>query len=114
MTEHRVGNREEWHTARAELAKLEAEQIPEVQEIVANPPDWMEEWSRQVGASIEDGIREAPSFIAFARENGSIYHTYTVAAPDPFVAPYHAFLLERTPKDEPAEPRAWRKDEYPD
>ena len=42
-----------------------------------------------------------------------MYHTYTVTAPDPFVAPYHSFLLKRTPKDEPAEPRAWRKDEYP-
>jgi hypothetical protein len=37
-----------------------------------------------------------------------------VAAPDPFVAPYHSFLLKRTPKAEPEEPRAWRKDEYPD
>jgi len=35
-------------------------------------------------------------------------------APDPFVAPYHAFLLERTPKAKPGDPRAWRKDEYPD
>ena len=34
-------------------------------------------------------------------------------APDPFVAPYHSFLLERTPKDGSEEPRAWRKDEYP-
>jgi hypothetical protein len=35
-------------------------------------------------------------------------------APDPFVASHHSFLLERTPKPEPEEPRAWRKDEYPD
>jgi hypothetical protein len=35
-------------------------------------------------------------------------------APDPFVAPYHSFLLKRTPKPESEEPRAWRKDEYPD
>jgi hypothetical protein len=34
-------------------------------------------------------------------------------APDPFVAPYYSFLLERTPKAQPAEPRTWRKDEYP-
>jgi hypothetical protein len=37
-----------------------------------------------------------------------------VSAPDPFVAPYFNFLLERTPKPQAAEPRAWRKDEYPD
>ena len=48
-----------------------------------------------------------------ARENGTVYHTYTVMAPDPFVAPYHAFLLQRTPKAGAEEPRAWRKDEYP-
>ena len=43
-----------------------------------------------------------------------MYHTYTVSAPDPFVAPYSSFLINRTPKPEPEEPRAWRKDEYPD
>jgi hypothetical protein len=37
-----------------------------------------------------------------------------VMAPDPFVAPYNSLLLERTPKSGSAEPRAWRKDEYPD
>jgi hypothetical protein len=35
-------------------------------------------------------------------------------APDPFVAPYHAFLLQRTPKATLEDFRAWRKDEYPD
>ena len=40
--------------------------------------------------------------------------TPTVTAPDPFVAPYFSFLLERTPKAQPAEPRSWRKDEYPE
>jgi hypothetical protein len=48
------------------------------------------------------------------KENGAVYHTYTVMAPDPFVAPYYNFLLERTPKAQPDEPRVWRKDEYPD
>ena len=48
-----------------------------------------------------------------ARENGTVYHTYTVIAPDPFVAPYHSFLLARTPKPQDDAPRAWRKDEYP-
>jgi hypothetical protein len=35
-------------------------------------------------------------------------------APDPFVAPFYFFLLERAPKEQPSEPRVWRKDEYPD
>ena len=96
------------------LTKEEALQIPEVKGILDDPPDWMEEWSSQTGAALEDGLRENPSWIAFARENGTVYHTYTVSAPDPFVAPYFSMLLERTPKPQAAEPRAWRKDEYPD
>ena len=96
------------------MTEEQAEQIPEVKEMVADPPDWLEEWSRQVGADLKDGLRENPSFIAFARDDGTVYHTYTVSAPDPFVAPYYSFLLDRTPNEQPEEPRAWRKDEYPD
>ena len=96
------------------LTPEQAREIPQVQEMVDHPPQWLEEWSRQVGAKLEDGLREAPSWIAFARENGRVYHTYTVRAPDPFVAPYHSSLLERTPMPGAEEPRAWRKDEYPD
>src|ERR1700759_5470843 len=96
------------------LTPEQAREIPQIQEMLASPPAFLENWSRQVGAELEDGLREAPSFIAFARENGTVYHTYTVQAPDPFVAPYHAFLMARTAKAGSAEPRAWRKDEYPD
>ena len=71
-------------------------------------------WSRQIGAKLEDGLREGPSWIAFARDNGHVYHTYTVMAPDQFVAPYHSFLLDRTPKTPPEEMSTLRKDEYPD
>ena len=90
------------------------EEVPEIKEMVDNPPDWLKEWAGQIGAGLEDGLRENPSWIAFARENGTVYHTYTVSAPDPFVAPSASFLLDRTPKEQPAEPRTWRKDEYPD
>jgi predicted dithiol-disulfide oxidoreductase (DUF899 family) len=96
------------------LTPEQAKGIPELQAMLAEPPEWLEEWAGQIGAPLADGLRENPSFIAFARDDGTVYHTYTVSAPDPFVAPYHAFLLKRTPKPEPAEPRAWRKDEYPD
>ena len=92
----------------------QAREIPEIQQMVDNPPEWLENWSRQIGAKLEDGLREAPSFIAFARENGTVYHTYTVTAPDPFVAPYHSFLLRRTPKGEPPGTELKRKDEYAD
>ena len=96
------------------LRPEQAREIPQIREIIDNPPAWLEDWADQVGAKLEDGLREAPGFIAFARENGTVYHTYTVTAPDPFVAPYNAFLLKRTPKDPPEQTRAWRKDEYPD
>jgi predicted dithiol-disulfide oxidoreductase (DUF899 family) len=96
------------------LTEEQAQQIPQIKELVANPPDWLEEWSRQIGAELKDGLRESPSWIAFARENGTVYHTYSVSAPDPFVAPYFNWLLERMPSIEPSEPRTWRKDEYPD
>src|SRR5262249_54121407 len=96
------------------LTPEQAEPIPEIRDNNADPAEWLEEWSQQVGAELKDGMREGPGWIAFARENGTVYHTYTVMAPDPFVAPYYNFLLDRTPKRQPAEPRAWRKDEYPD
>ena len=96
------------------LKPEQAEQIPQVVEMADNPPEWLAEWGRQVGAPLRDGLREAPSFIAFARENGTVYHTYTVSAPDPFVAPFFSFLLDRMPKAPPDDPTIYRKDEYPD
>lgn len=95
------------------LKPEQARSIPQIKELIDSPPPFLETWSKQIGAKLEDGLREGPSWLAFARENGTVYHTYTVMAPDPFVAPYHSFLLKRTPKAEPDESRAWRKDEYP-
>jgi predicted dithiol-disulfide oxidoreductase (DUF899 family) len=94
------------------LTEEQAQQVPEVKAMIEHPPEWLQEWSRQIGAELEDGLREGPGWIAFALENGTVYHTYTVMAPDPFVAPYHSFLIDRTPKAQPEEPRTWRKDEY--
>jgi predicted dithiol-disulfide oxidoreductase (DUF899 family) len=95
------------------LSPERAQQIPQLSAMVSDPPEWLADWGRSVGAKLEDGLREMPGFIAFAREDGRVYHTYTVTAPDPFVAPYHSFLLKRTPHSEADAPRAWRKDEYP-
>jgi predicted dithiol-disulfide oxidoreductase (DUF899 family) len=96
------------------MTEEQAQQVPEIKGMVDDPPDWLVQWSGQIGAKLEDGLREAPSWIAFARENGTVYHTYTVTAPDPFVAPYFSFLLDRTPKGTPDAPLNFRKDEYPD
>ncbi|MBA2522485.1 MAG: DUF899 domain-containing protein [Solirubrobacterales bacterium] len=95
------------------MTEEQAAEIPEVKEMIEDPPDWLQEWSKQVGAELKDGLREAPSWIAFALEDGVVYHTYTVVAPDPFVAPYFSSLVERTPKGPQDQYRAWRKDEYP-
>jgi predicted dithiol-disulfide oxidoreductase (DUF899 family) len=96
------------------LTEEQAQAIPQITALVDDPPAWLEEWAGQIGAELKDGLRENPSWIAFALEDGVVYHTYTVSAPDPFVAPYFSFLLERTPKPQPDEPRTWRRDEYPD
>jgi predicted dithiol-disulfide oxidoreductase (DUF899 family) len=95
------------------LTEEQVEQVPEVKQMIDNPPDWLRFWSKQIGAELKDGLRENPTWIAFARENGTLYHTYSVSAPDPFVAPYFSFLLDRMPKPQPAEPLSYRKDEYP-
>ena len=96
------------------LSEEQAGEIPEVQQMIDEPPDWLEFWSTQVDADLKDGLRENPSYIAFALEDGVVYHTYTVSAPDPFVAPFTSFLLDRTPKDETSPFLTYRKDEYPD
>ena len=96
------------------LTEEQAQGVPEVREMTENPPDWLEEWSVQIGADLKDGLRENPSWIAFALEDGTVYHTYTVSAPDPFVAPFTSFLLDRTPRDETSPFLTYRKDEYPD
>jgi predicted dithiol-disulfide oxidoreductase (DUF899 family) len=95
------------------LTREQAQGVPEIKGMIDNPPEWLQNWGRQIGAELQDGLREGPSWIAFARENGTVYHTYTVMAPDPFVAPYHSFLLKRTPIGDLEGFRAWRKDEYP-
>jgi predicted dithiol-disulfide oxidoreductase (DUF899 family) len=90
-------------------------EVPGVKEMIEDPPEWLQEWGEQVGAELEDGLREGPGYIAFAKDNGTVYLTYQVMAPDPFVAPFHSFLMDRTPKEPPADPGATRrKDEYPD
>ena len=96
------------------MTEEQALQIPQVRATIDSPPGWLQDWSHQIGANLTDGLREGPGWIAFARENGTVYHTYTVMAPDPFVAPYHSFLLKRTPKASTEDFRSWRKDEYPE
>ena len=96
------------------MTEEQAQEIPEVKQMIDDPPGWLEFWSEQVGAELKDGLREGPGYIAFARDNGTVYHTYTVMAPDPFVAPAFGSMLDRTAAPQPEDPTSFRKDEYPD
>jgi predicted dithiol-disulfide oxidoreductase (DUF899 family) len=87
--------------------------VEEIQQMIEEPPDWLEEWSESVGTDLQRGLAEGPGWIAFALENGVVYHTYTRMAPDrDFVVPYYHQLLDRTPKGRVDEFRAIRHDEY--
>jgi predicted dithiol-disulfide oxidoreductase (DUF899 family) len=87
--------------------------VEEIQTMLKDPPDWLEDWAEDVGTELESGMAENPSWIAFALEDGVVYHTYTRAAPDrDFVVPYYSQLLDRTPKGRVDEFRATRSDEY--
>src|SRR6476659_4321408 len=39
------------------LTPEQAAQVPEITEMLANPPAFLQEWSKQVGAKLEDGLR---------------------------------------------------------
>jgi predicted dithiol-disulfide oxidoreductase (DUF899 family) len=89
--------------------------IDEVQETLKDPPDWLQDWAKAVGTELESGMAENPSWIAFAFEDGVVYHTYTRSAPDrDFVVPYYHQMLDRTPKGRVDEFWAVRHDEYED
>lgn len=95
---------------------LTAEQMAEtdeVQAMIEEPPDWLEEWSEQVGAPLEKGLAENPGWAAFALEDGAVYHTYSRFPPGgDLLSPYYAQLLDHTPKGRGEEMRAVRHDEY--
>jgi hypothetical protein len=58
------------------LTPEQAEQTLEVKEMVANPPSWLQNWSQQVGADLRTAYGRIRASSPFARENGSVYHTY--------------------------------------
>ena len=57
------------------MTEEQAQQIPEVKEMVDNPPRAAGVGGAGRGGAHKDGLREGPGYIAFARENGTIYHT---------------------------------------
>jgi predicted dithiol-disulfide oxidoreductase (DUF899 family) len=126
MSEHRIGTREEWgfpwvSTSGSDfpfdfglaLTEERMADIDEVQQMIERPPDWLQDWSKRVGADLEQALAEGPGWIAFALEDGVVYHTYTRMAPDrDFVVTYYHQLLDRTPKGRVDQFRAFRHDEY--
>jgi len=87
----------------------------EIQQMINDMPDFMRDWAEDVGSDLQSGLAEAPGWIAFALEDGVVYHTYTRIAPDrDFVVPYFSVLLDRTPQGRVDEFRVYRRDEYPD
>jgi predicted dithiol-disulfide oxidoreductase (DUF899 family) len=59
------------------LSEEQAQQVPELRQLVDNPPGWLEEWSGQVGAELKDGLREEPVLDRLrARERDRLPHLH--------------------------------------
>jgi predicted dithiol-disulfide oxidoreductase (DUF899 family) len=72
-----------------------------------------EQVAESEGSDLRSGMAENPGWIAFALEDGVVYHTYSRFAPDrDFVVPYYMQLLDRTPKGRVDDFRVFRHDEY--
>src|SRR5213080_1487065 len=40
------------------MTPQQAQQMPELMEMIDSPPEWLREWSQQVGAELKDALRE--------------------------------------------------------
>jgi predicted dithiol-disulfide oxidoreductase (DUF899 family) len=95
------------------LTEERLSEVEEVQKMLEEPPDWLQDWAGDVGTDLQKGMLENPGWVAFALEDGIVYHTYSRFAPDrDFVVPFYYQLLDRTPKGRVDEFRATRRDEY--
>ncbi len=93
-------------------ATEEQKQTGELAKMIAEPPDFLREWAVSVGTDIPSGITEGPGFIAFALQDGVVYHTYSRHTTGGAFAPYHYQLLDQTPHGRGDELKAVRHDEY--
>jgi predicted dithiol-disulfide oxidoreductase (DUF899 family) len=62
------------------LTKEQAQEIPEVKQMLADPPEWLEDWSEQVGAKLEDAAREPELDRVRPRERHRLPHLHGVGA----------------------------------
>ena len=58
------------------LTSEQAQAIPEVRAMINNPPAWLADWGKQVGAKLEDGLREGPA-LSRSRARTDAYTTPT-------------------------------------
>jgi predicted dithiol-disulfide oxidoreductase (DUF899 family) len=85
----------------------------ELAKLVAEPGDFLEQWVKDVGTDLEQGLREFPGWNVFKLEDGVVYRTYTRTAPDRFaVVPFYNMLLDRVPEGRDADYPLRRRDEY--
>lgn len=90
-------------------------EIDEIQALIEKPPEWLKEWSEQVGAPLEKGFAENPGWAAFARKGDVVYQTYSCfpEGGGDLMAPYFHQLLDLTPTGRgEEEKRTVRHDEY--
>jgi predicted dithiol-disulfide oxidoreductase (DUF899 family) len=85
----------------------------ELAKMVAEAPDWLKDWSENVGTDLAHGMAESPGWNVFALEDDVVYHTYSRTAPDRFLlAPYYDQLLDQIPNGRDADFPLRRHDEY--
>jgi predicted dithiol-disulfide oxidoreductase (DUF899 family) len=77
--------------------------------------DSMKEAAASCGTDVESYVTtEGPGFIAFALDDGVVYHTYTAYAPESNFLLLSTQVLERAPKGGDDTVNVRRKDEYED
>ena len=85
------------------MTQEQAQQVPEVKEMIENPPGWLQEWSGQIGAELKDGLREPELDRLRARERDRLPHLHGDGA-----RPVRQAVLQlpARPNAETATPRA--------
>ena len=96
------------------LTEEQAKTIPEIQEMLKDPPDWLQEWSEMVGADLKDGLREGAELDRIRpRQRNRVPHVHGDGA-RPVRGPVPRVLAGSDAEGTTGPFRIWRKDEYPD
>ena len=82
------------------LTEEQAQEIPQLKELIENPPDWLQEWAGQVEPAEGRAAREPELDRVCPRERHRLPHLHRVGA-RPVRRAVFSFLLDRTPKPQP-------------